>query len=378
MNKTDFVFWEEPLAGYSWTNIVRVLWQNRFRMHIKYLPRLLYTIIMSTLFLPLRIKEYLLLHRRIKATVIEKDPVFIVGHYRTGTTYLLTLLSKDKTKGYVSNVEAYLPHVFLGSPKITDWIIGLSLPEQRPMDNVEMGIAEPTEEEYATGAMDKYGYYNGFIFPRNFRQYSKYCSFRECKPGEIDRWWRGFHYFLQKMTIKYQGKRMFLKNPTSTYRIPYLLKKYPNAKWIHIYRNPYEVFLSTVKFFREVFAIYTLQTWDDEDMLQYILRDNREMYELWEQDKHLIPSENLVEIRYEEFIQQPMEIMERIYGQLNLNGIDQTRPAFQAHVDAQREYVANKHNVDDEVIRKVNDYMVEYIRNFNYEMLTPQTAPEET
>ena len=164
--KQDLVFWEEPLAGASFSNIIRLLWQNRFRIHIKYLPRLIYSLVMSAIFTPLRWVEHVRFHPRVRRVKIEKEPVFIIGHYRTGTTYLHMLLAKDRNFGYLSNIEGYLPHTFLAFPRLSEWIISLSLPEKRPMDEFRMVNINPTEEEYSLGGMDKYGYYNGFLFPR--------------------------------------------------------------------------------------------------------------------------------------------------------------------------------------------------------------------
>ena len=177
MMKKHWIVTEEPMAGYTITNILRLLWQNKFRIHPKYFLRFLYGITVSTLFLPLRIKETLTTSKKIENTVPTHDPVFIIGYYRSGTTYLITLFSKDENRGYVSNIEGYLPTTFLGSPKITRWIISASLPEQRPMDNVVMTPEEPTEDEYSIGAYEKYSIYNGFIFPRNFKLYSRYNAF---------------------------------------------------------------------------------------------------------------------------------------------------------------------------------------------------------
>ncbi|MFW9925039.1 MAG: sulfotransferase [Candidatus Thorarchaeota archaeon] len=370
-DRTHLVVKEEPLAGMSGINIWRLLLQNKFRIHPKYWLRFWYAIALSSVCLPLRIVEKIRFDRKIKKTKIETDPLFIVGHYRTGTTHLITLLSHDKNKGYVSNLEAYAPHFFLAFHKFTKNLMDMSLPETRPMDNVIMGSDEPTEEEYAIGAMDKYGFYNGFIFPRNFKLYSKYNSFKECSTKDLERWKKSYNYFLKKMTLKYKGKMLFLKNPASTYRIKYLLEMFPNAKFIHIYRNPYNMYPSTLKFFREVFAIYTLQKWDDEEMQQGILDNYRQMYEIFNEERKLIPKENLIEIQYEEFIKDPMNYANKIYKDLHIDGFEEAKEAFQKYVNSQKTYQPNTHKISDEIISKVNRNW-DFIREqHGYERLEP-------
>jgi hypothetical protein len=369
--KKHWVVKEEPLAGASLINIFRLLWQNKFRIHPKYWLRFWYAITLSTLFLPLRIVEKIRLKRRIKKVEIKKDPLFIIGHYRSGTTFLITLLSQDKSKGYVSNLEAYCPHFFLSFPKFTKWLIDASLPEQRPMDEVIMSSAEPTEEEYAIGAYEKYGFYNGFIFPRNFDLYSQYNSFDNCSEKDVQKWKERYFYFAQKMTMKYNGKMMYFKNPANTYRIKYILEMFPNAKFIHIYRNPYKLYASTLKFFREVFEIYALQTWDDEEMQQGILRNYNELYEKLDEGRSLIPEENIIDIQYEEFIKTPMKYAKKIYQQLNLDGYEEYEDAFKQYVDSQKNYKPNKHKMSDELIQRVNNHWGHLIERFGYERLKP-------
>jgi len=372
----QMVITEEPMAAYTWSNIMELLWQNKFQIHPKYLLRFLYGITVSTLFLPLRIWESLTFSERIKRTVPKHDPVFIIGYYRSGTTYMITLFSKDPTKGYVSNVEGYLPTTFLGFPKLTRWIVSASLPEQRPMDNVVMTADEPTEDEYSIGAYEKYSIYHGFIFPRNFRLYSRYNSFNGL-PADLRRWKRRWAWFNKKMTIRYKGRQMVYKNPTATFRIRHLLKMYPNAKFVHIYRNPYEVFSSNVQYHNKVFAIYALQTWDEHEMQETILDNYAEMYACFDRDRDLIPENNLVEVRYEDFIREPMAHMERIYSTLKLDGYERAKSRMQEHVDSQRNYKPNRHILSADFVRRVNDKWGHIIERFGYDRLEPEKAPEE-
>lgn len=362
------------MAGYTLTNICRLLWQNRLRVHPKYWLRLSYALAVSTLLLPLRIWEDLTFARRIERTVPPKDPIFILGFYRSGTTFLHTLFSKDPNRGCVSNVEAYLPATFLGSPRITRWLVSVSLPDQRPMDAVFMRPDTPAEEEYAIGAYEKYSIYNGFIFPQNFALYSRYNAFAGM-PSDLARWKRRWSWFYKKMTITRGGKQMVYKNPTATYRIRHLLDMYPGAKFVHIYRNPYNVFSSSMAFHDEVFKIYALQTWDRAVMQETILENYREMYDRFARDKDLIPEGSLAEVKYEDFIERPMRHMERIYATLRLAGYGRARSFLRAYADSQRDYEPNKHVLSAASIRKVNAYWGQMIDRFGYRRLDPSAAP---
>lgn len=370
-DKTWLIVHEEPLAGYSLPNIFRVLWDNKFRIHLKYILRFLYAIVLSSITAPLRIIQKIRFHGKIKNTKITEDPIFIIGHYRTGTTYLMTLMAHDKSKGYVSNIEGYTPLFYLAFPKFTRWLIESSLPDVRPMDNVIIGADEPTEEEYTIGTFTPYGYYTGFIFPRNFDLYSKFLTF-DGMPKHREKWKKAYYYMTQLITLGHGGKQLFLKNPTTSYRIPDILEMYPNAKFIHTYRNPYKVYSSTVKFFDEVFAIYTLQTWDKEKMKQDILDNYKLLYERLEQDLHLIPKDRLTHCKYEDFIENPAESLEKIYNKLNIDGWGEYKKDIIAYAESQkREYKPNVHNTNDDVIRRVNEHWDKMREDYGYEKLEP-------
>jgi len=54
-------------------------------------------------------------------------------------------------------------------------------------------------------------------------------------------------YFIRKVQL-FRGteKRLLLKSPVHTARIKLLLKLFPDAQFVYIHRNPYDVFRSAV------------------------------------------------------------------------------------------------------------------------------------
>ncbi|MBN1334543.1 MAG: sulfotransferase [Deltaproteobacteria bacterium] len=363
---------EEIMAGYTWRNILTLLWVNRFRVPPRYWPRACYALLLATLTTPMRILQGIKLGRIVANTRIEKDPVFIIGNYRTGTTYLITMLSKDRKKGYVSNLLGYTFSFFFAVPRLSRRIVDASLPETRPMDNVKMGSDEPTEEEYCLGTFSKYGYYNGMVFPRSFRAMSRYRSF-EGLPDDERRWMRQYDYVVKAITHVYGGKQLFLKNPAIAFRIEAILEMYPNAKFVFTYRNPYTLYASNLHYYRKVVPLYTLQTYDDAMLKEEVLDHYSEMVDTLERTRGLIPEENFLAIRYEDFIQDPMPFMERIYRQFGLPDWEEAREAFHVHWQEQKTYVANRFDLSDEVIETVNRHWDDIREMQGYERLEPST-----
>jgi hypothetical protein len=72
-------------------------------------------------------------------------------------------------------------------------------------------------------------------------------------------------------------------------------------------------------------------------------------------DKSLIPTGNLVEIRYEDLDKEPLAQLRKIYETLSLPGFAEAEPAFRAYLDSIAGYQKLAHkNLDDSIITKIN------------------------
>ena len=77
----------EPLAGSTFTNLLRLFAQNRFKIGLIGMPRAMYSTVLSLALSPLSVYEKLTCDKKINKTKLEKPPIFILGHWRSGTTY---------------------------------------------------------------------------------------------------------------------------------------------------------------------------------------------------------------------------------------------------------------------------------------------------
>ncbi len=363
-----------PLGGGSTSNLLRLLWTNKFRVHIKYWPRLWYAFTLTLITAPLRFVERVRFNRKVNNYKLAEDPIFIVGHWRSGTTLMHYLFTQDKSKGLVSNIEVYAPQFFLAFPNFTRKLIIASLPETRPMDEIKINADLPGEEEHSLGAYDKYGYFHSMIFPRNFKTYASYKSFDDAKPKDLKRWKKRYEFFIKKVALRNNNKRMVLKNPANSYRMEHLNKMYPKAKYIHLYRNPYEVFASSIKFHLDTSRIFSLQTWNEEEYKNNILGIYKELFEKIDDDVKDISKENILYIRYEDFIIKPLETMEKVYSDLKIKGFLEAKEGMQKYLETDKDYKPRKYNFSDELIAKVNKECSFIFDRFGYEKLEPKSS----
>ncbi|MCW5319206.1 hypothetical protein GTQ43_38115 [Nostoc sp. KVJ3] len=157
-----------PLSYSSFLNLFRVLTMYG-GIDKKYIVRALFIIFISFTGIPFRIIEKIKYGRKIEQTQIHPSPIFIIGHWRSGTTYLHNLVAQDPNLGYVSNLLAYAPESFFISQPFKK-IIKKIVPSKRPMDNVDNSLTSPEEEEWAVANICPYSTYHASYFPKTFQK----------------------------------------------------------------------------------------------------------------------------------------------------------------------------------------------------------------
>jgi len=221
------------------------------------------------------------------------------------------------------------------------------------MDNFKLRVDAPSEEEFAMANMMPYSIYNGLQFPRRRRYYAKFCSYEDVPPKIVKRFKKEYLYFIKKLTYYADGKQLVLKNPPNTARIKLLLEMFPDAKFINIHRNPYDVYPSTYKMYDTMVRSFVLQDVNEETISDYIIDLYKMIYERYFQDKDLIPKNNFVDIRYEDIIADPMTVVQKIYHDLNLNDFDKALPEIQKYINSQKSYKTNVHTLSPELEEKI-------------------------
>jgi len=361
---------ENPLAGGTLLNWLR-LWKEN-GVERKYFLRVVYITAMTILFSPVRALQGLFYGRKMESTEIKQDPVFVIGHYRCGGTYLMNLMTRDPQWGFLSTTQALLPDMFLLGKPIRD-IFKLFLHEKRPMDNVLVTPESPEEPEHAIGNIIPYGFYQGFCFPDRMMEYFNNSVLFEGDKSGVIRSSLGEMYLkvLKACTLAVNGKQLLIKNPPDTARIPLLLKMFPDAKFIFLYRNPYVMFPSNRNFYNAYIVDWQLKDVQSTEIEENILLIYKQMMERYQADKHLIPEGNLVEIKFEDFEQHPLETMRTIYKDLNLEGFEDSVPAFEVYIDSQKGYVKNQYSLTREEINRIHHYWSADIERWRY---TPEDA----
>ncbi len=356
------------LQGCDFIELMKMLWNNRKHLSIKELPKISFVAFMSLILTPFILVENLLHARKIRNTKIEKPPVFIVGHWRSGTTYLTNILAHDKNLAYFTADKTYTHSTFLTLGSLFRKIYPKVLPKKRPMDNLALGIEEPAEEVFALANMTRYAIVHMLSFPKRARFYARSAFYDDLNEKQQKRIKNSYSKILKKLTY-YTGKRLIVKSPDNTCKINMLLELYPDAKFIHIYRNPYKVVNSTIGMYNSLFPIFSfedLSSIDKEESELFVLEIYEKLYKQYLMDKENIPKENLIEIKYEEFVKCPKDYIEQIYRDLRLDDFDEVRQDLNNYIDEQKGYKTNPFNKSNLNIKRINNKMKFLFNHYGY------------
>jgi len=356
-----------PSIGSSIRDWMRLTLSNG-SVALKYYPRVFLIDLLSTFGIPFRVYERWRFDKIVEQIELKKPPIFILGHWRSGTTHLHNLMVQDPQFGYVTMFQAAFPKSFLAN-KFFENFMKIFLPDKRPMDNMRLGLDFAQEEEMALGNLFPYSFYNGFYFPRKLKEfYYKYIRFENVPSRIRQKWNKVYNSLLRKATLNMHGKRLILKNPANTARIKFLLELYPEAQFIHIYRNPYIVYMSTKYFYEKMIRAFTFQNISDEDLENQILWIYKRMMESYFEEKKLIPKGNLIEIKFENLESDPLYELESIYNGLNISGFKNSEQAFLNYLKPLKSYKKNVFEFSQRIIDKVNVYWNFTIEKWKYDI----------
>ncbi len=353
------------ISGSSFSNFFRVVADNRFRIAPRFWPRLLFSVPIILLNIPFVIAEKILYNKKIRNTQVN-NPVFILGYPRSGTTYLVYLLSKDPQFAFSKMYECMGPHVMFTFGHVLRRIAKRVLPEKRPMDNLELGPDVPKEEEFALANMGLESMANALFFPRRFSEYfDRFVRFTGNKK-ERDNFSRNIMLLFKKLTLKNNGKRLILKSPFNTGRVKLLLELFPDAKFIHIHRHPYEVYASNQKLYASVLPEIAFHTITAEQMQEHILYTYKATMEAYFTESNLLNKNQLFEMDYETFSREPEKYLKAAYEQLELGGFDEALPYIKKEIQHYSDYKANKHNYDEGMKKMIKEKLGFVMDRYNY------------
>jgi hypothetical protein len=347
--------------------LMRVLIRNGFQVDYQCYPRLAQLVGMASLNSVWGWFEYALKSGPIEESKLPEAPIFILGHWRSGTTHLHNLLCCDRNFAAPSAYAACFPNHFVFTQS-AGFIFNLFAPRKRPMDNVAFASFTPHEDEFAVAAASTISPYLKALFPLTEDGQTASLDPSELAHENLQEWKKAFRTFLKKVSLTEMGD-LVIKAPPHTARIPILLEMFPRAKFIYLYRNPYDVFASTRILWERAFGPSALQRAPQERIDDLILSWYKELISLYERDKILIPKGSLHEMSFEALERDPLEELENLYTALRLPDFTEFQGRVKKYLDSISSYSKNKLELSKDDIRVVNEHWREGFERYGYTMV---------
>lgn len=345
---------------------LRLVIRNGFHFSLSH-AYLFFTISTITFFHTLlRGLQWLRYGRRIARTEIREAPLFVLGHWRTGTTFLHELLVLDARHTFPTYYECMEPNHFLLTEGLITRRLSFILPSRRPMDNMVAGWDRPQEDEFALCMMGQPSPYLTIAFPNHAPQYPEYLDLEGISPRALARWKRALLTFLRALTFKRPG-RLVLKSPPHTCRIKVLLEMFPDARFVHIVRDPYVVFPSTVHLWKSLYTLHGVQRPTFAGLEEYVFTTFHRLYQKLEETRGLVPPGHFHELKYEDLVRDPVGEMRKLYERLQLGGFEQYRPRLEGHLARLKGYETNRYELTPEQRAEIGRRWGEVIRRYGYE-----------
>lgn len=325
---------------------------------------------------PLRLIEKASSHQRIKEHQLERDPIFIVGHWRSGTSFLQYMLGQDPQFGYLNKFQAVFPDLFLKSEGMLKSLVNcipdtLNLIRDAQNMSINLDLESPSEIEIAlTTMISPTSLHWGHIFPQESEQYfDKFLDLENASSQELARWRRDYTHLIKKVSMKSGARQILIKSPGNASRISQLLELYPNAKFVFIHRNPYDVFYSSQKLWNTLLDNLALQSFSQQQMEQEIIRIYRKVMKSYLRQRKTVPDGQLTEVRFNDFVSNPIQELSGIYNDLSIPNFDFAHDRFNSFLSQKTEGKSTSYDYHDEHIDELNKKWRFAFEEWNYRML---------
>ena len=356
-----------PLSGSNVTTLLTLLASNGSIPFDRW-PQVAVVLSATLLRWPFSTAERWATDRLIRKMPPMLPPIFILGHWRSGTTHLYNILAKSPEFGFLSPLPTGLPWDMLGLVRFLRPLLEKTLPSDRFIDRIPVKPNSPQEDEIAIANMLPLSFYHGLYFPKRFEEhFKKGVFFDGCTTEEIEAWKQTFLYFSRKLSIEQKGKRLLIKNPVYAARVSLLQEIFPAAKFVHIHRDPYRIFYSMRHFYDRLFEKLALQRFDDVDIEQCILETYPRMMNALLKDTAGLPTGDFVEVGFSELENNPLGAIAKIYNTLNIDGFEAAKPYFASYLDSVRGYKKNTYSLTPETIEKIRDRWQPFIDRWGVE-----------
>jgi hypothetical protein len=243
------------------------------------------------------------------ATQLRRDPVLILGLWRSGTTSMHNMLARLQGMIAPAMWQCMNPAaVRLRPPRSTS---------ERPMDPISSDALSPQEEELALLALGAPSVYRAFFDPRRLPQLARWLDENSWTGDAFSQWLTKWLEFSASVSAGRTG-RLLLKSPAHTFRIRALTEALPQASYVWLTREPLATFFSNRKMWLSMFRRYALWNWSAGELDTFLLHAMEAATQSLEFAIGALPPDKLVIVEFDRLIRAPAATRKAIEARLSL------------------------------------------------------------
>ncbi len=303
--------------------------------------------------------------RRLRSPPETPPPLFIIGHWRSGTTLLHELFMLDRRFCCPNYYQCYAPSHFLLTERVLTPALSWIIPAKRPMDDMTASLDKPQEDEFALMNLGAPSPYRRMAFPVTSSPHPEALDLTTLPPAELDRWRRTLRRFLGMLAVA-DPRRPVLKSPPHTARVGVLAEMFPEARFLHVVRDPFAVFGSTMRLWKSLDEGQGLQVPRGERLEDYVFESFERMYAAFERDRAALAPGRLHEIRYEELVADPVGQIGTAYEKLDLGGFDAVRGPLEQEAEKMKQYRASTYRHDPRIVAEIARRWRPFLDRYGY------------
>ena len=348
--------------------IFKDFFANKCKISGNCIGKFLLGVILSLVFLPWRLIESAIYYFKAKKVKV-REPLFVVGHWRTGTTMTQYMLGQDKSFSFINPLTNYSVN-----SKLIGWILRKPLTEElktgRDMDNMQWGVDMPYEDYITFTLWSPLSSWIGNLYPQSAKKYQDYAFVDEMPVKFQRKWYKQYDAMLRKLAVEFPPEyRYLLKSPDATARVKYLSEVYPDSKFVATYRDPYATIRSMIHMQRISYGMFALQEVPDDEALEdFVIEQFKRVYKKYFEDVKSISSDRLIEIKFEDLEKDPLTELKKVYDHFGYDWKKAEEP-IRAYVEKVGDYKKNVFDYSPRFIKRINRELDFYFEHYGYEKL---------
>ncbi|MGK7891784.1 MAG: sulfotransferase, partial [Leptolyngbyaceae cyanobacterium] len=291
----------------------------------------------------LQIQAELQAHPAILETPI-KQPLFIVGLPRTGSTYLHNLLCQDPAVRWLHLWEAYTPYpspdpkTYATDPRIKQTQDTFKNYEYFTPESTAMHKYDACAPEECVWLLQNDFACTSFSFLTQIPSYTAWLKGQDMTPV-----YRYYRQQLQLLDWKFESDRWVLKNPFHLGDLAALQTVFPDACFVHTHRDPTRVVASYCQLIKNLRPVYSDQV-DLQAIGQEMLGILADQVEQGMKARTAIDSQRICDINFNNLVSDPIGTVRQIYHHFGYDLSQKMEQNLQKYISDNPRYKHGKYS----------------------------------